>query len=173
MFEVLSFVLCYTISFPGVCPRLCQAWRRSSSSISLCWRSLPVLQDNHCHRLVMEMKPNWSSCEVNPWSFDFKHCVIQVWNAWCWARRAAPMQNLPGLSSKFRWKISYCSCLEYSHPSCHTYSSAHTAQVCWMAYRKYSAMTPGGMSKDLGLKLAGQSKGKKATTLFLVRIWLH
>jgi len=41
-------------------------------------------------------------------------------------------------------------------------------QVCWMAYRKYSAMTPGGMSKDLGLKLAGQSKGKKATTLFLV-----
>merc|ERR1712013_644811 len=28
--------------------------------------------------------------------------------------------------------------------------------------------TPGGMSKDLGLKLAGQSKGKKATTLFLV-----
>merc|ERR1712156_663393 len=41
-------------------------------------------------------------------------------------------------------------------------------QVCWMAYRKYSAMTPGGMSKDLGLKLAGQSKGKKATPLFLV-----
>ena len=54
--------------------------------------------------------------------------------------------------------------------SCHTLSSAHTVQVCWMAYRKYSAMTPGGMSKDLGLKLAGQSKGKKATTLFLVRI---
>jgi len=41
-------------------------------------------------------------------------------------------------------------------------------QVCWMAYRKYSAMTPGGMNKDLGLKFAGQSKGKKATTLFLV-----
>ena len=40
-------------------------------------------------------------------------------------------------------------------------------QVCWLAYRKYSAMTPGGMSKDLGLKFAGQTKGKKATTLFL------
>ena len=36
-----------------------------------------------------------------------------------------------------------------------------------MAYRKYSAMTPGGMNKDLGLKFAGVSKGKKATTLFL------
>lgn len=39
-----------------------------------------------------------------------------------------------------------------------------------MAYRKYSAMTPGGMNKDLGLKFAGQSKGKKATTLFLVSV---
>ena len=56
MFEVLSFVLVYTFSFPGVCPRLCQAWRRSSSSISLCWRSLPMLQDHHCHCLVMEVK---------------------------------------------------------------------------------------------------------------------
>jgi len=37
-----------------------------------------------------------------------------------------------------------------------------------MAYRKYSAMTPGGMSKDLGLKFAGATKGKKATTLFLL-----
>jgi len=41
-------------------------------------------------------------------------------------------------------------------------------QTCWMAYRKYSAMTPGGMNKDLGLKFAGATKGKKATTLFLV-----
>jgi len=40
--------------------------------------------------------------------------------------------------------------------------------ICWMAYRKYSAMTPGGVSKDLGLKMGGVSKGKKATTLFLM-----
>lgn len=40
-------------------------------------------------------------------------------------------------------------------------------QVCWVAYRKYSAMTPGGMNKDLGQKFAGAGKGKKATTLLL------
>jgi len=40
--------------------------------------------------------------------------------------------------------------------------------TCWNAYRKYSAMTPGGMSKDLaGFKMPGL-KGKKATTLFLM-----
>merc|ERR1719431_1774517 len=44
-------------------------------------------------------------------------------------------------------------------------------QTCWLAYRKYSAMTPGGMNKDLGLltKFPGMPKGgKKATTLFLM-----
>ena len=70
------------------------------------------------------------------------------------------MQNLPGKFS-FKYIILNLHYLgEYPH-------SVHL-QVCWMAYRKYSAMTPGGMNKDLGLKFAGQSKGKKATTLFLV-----
>jgi len=44
-------------------------------------------------------------------------------------------------------------------------------QVCWLAYRKYSAMTPGGMNKDFGMltKFPGIPKGgKKATTLFLM-----
>jgi len=40
--------------------------------------------------------------------------------------------------------------------------------TCWNAYRKYSAMTPGGMSKDLsGFKMPA-IKGKKATTLLLI-----
>jgi len=44
-------------------------------------------------------------------------------------------------------------------------------QTCWLAYRKYSAMTPGGMNKDFGLltKFPAMAKaGKKATTLFLM-----
>ena len=44
-------------------------------------------------------------------------------------------------------------------------------QICWLAYRKYSAMTPGGMNKDFGMltKFPGVPKGgKKATTLFLM-----
>jgi len=44
-------------------------------------------------------------------------------------------------------------------------------QTCWLAYRKYSAMSPGGMNKDFGLltKFPVMAKaGKKATTLFLM-----
>jgi len=42
-------------------------------------------------------------------------------------------------------------------------------QVCWLAYRKYAAMTPGGMNKEFSLLTKFQPKGgKKATTLFLM-----
>ena len=53
-------------------------------------------------------------------------------------------------------------------------------QTCWLAYRKYSAVTPGGMSKDAGgpggpgaaaslSKFPGLGKtAKKATTLYLM-----
>ena len=48
-------------------------------------------------------------------------------------------------------------------------------QQCWLAYRKYSAVTPGGMSKDAPANVVGntskfpglKSTAKKATTLFL------
>ena len=44
---------------------------------------------------------------------------------------------------------------------------------CWLAYRKYSAVTPGGMTKDTGAntnKFPGlqQKQAKKATTLYLM-----
>ena len=53
-------------------------------------------------------------------------------------------------------------------------------QTCWLAYRKYSAVTPGGMSKEAGgpggpgaaaslSKFPGLGKtAKKATTLYLM-----
>ena len=48
-------------------------------------------------------------------------------------------------------------------------------QQCWLAYRKYSAVTPGGMSKDAPANVVGNTSkfpglkntAKKATTLFL------
>lgn len=48
-------------------------------------------------------------------------------------------------------------------------------QQCWLAYRKYSAVTPGGMSKDVPANVVGNTSkfpglkntAKKATTLFL------
>ena len=48
-------------------------------------------------------------------------------------------------------------------------------QLCWLAYRKYSAVTPGGMSKDAPANVVGNTSkfpglkntAKKATTLFL------
>ena len=51
-----------------------------------------------------------------------------------------------------------------------TSSCFRICQTCWLAYRKYSAMTPGGMNKDFGplTKFPAASKGKKATTLFLL-----
>jgi len=46
---------------------------------------------------------------------------------------------------------------------------ARICQVCWLAYRKYAAMSPGGMSKEFSLLSKLQPKtGKKATTLFLM-----
>ena len=45
-------------------------------------------------------------------------------------------------------------------------------QTCWMAYRKYSAVTPGGMSKDSPSNISKfpglQKTAKKATTLYLI-----
>jgi len=51
-------------------------------------------------------------------------------------------------------------------------ANCRICHTCWNAYRKYSAMSPGGMNKDLGggggIKLPGGIKGKKATTLYLM-----
>lgn len=49
-------------------------------------------------------------------------------------------------------------------------SQSKICQICWLAYRKYAAMTPGGMSKDFSLipKFPPKVSGKKASTLFLM-----